>query len=247
MIDRLKELLDFSKHCLVFTGAGISTLSGIPDFRSANGVFGSKWRGMNVQEVLSLSCFKKHPELFYAWSKSFVYNLEQYQPNVVHRVVAKLERLEIVSTVYTQNIDMLHQRAGSVNVIEIHGSPSSHHCLTCQAESDYNTVARTIQADLVPKCNKCGGIIKPDIVFYGQDMDMDLLDNAFLDMWKADLLLVLGSSLAVQPAANLPLNTYYSGGKIVIVNKQPTPLDQYATLKFDDLNEVFTELENWLK
>ncbi len=246
MIEQLKELLDYSRHCLVFTGAGISTLSGIPDFRGSGGVLSSQWHGMSVEEVLSLSCFQKHPELFYEWSKAFVYGLDNYQPNVVHRVVAELERRGIVSAVYTQNIDRLHQRAGSMNVKELHGSPSMHHCLKCQAEYDYQTIAPIVQADQVPKCTKCGGIIKPDVVFYGQDMDMDLIDNAVIDMGKADLLLVLGSSLAVQPAASLPMTTYYSGGKIVIVNKQTTPLDKCATLKFDDLNKVFTELEHWL-
>ncbi len=247
MIEQLKKLLEYSRHCLVFTGAGISTLSGIPDFRSANGVYSSKWHGMDVEEVLSLACFRQHPELFYEWSRTFVYGLDKYQPNAVHRVVAELEKRGMVSVVYTQNIDMLHQRAGSINVKEIHGSPSMHHCLTCSAEYGYKTIAPIVQTGQVPKCSKCGGIIKPDVIFYGQDLDMDLLDNAAVDMGKADLLLVLGSSLVVQPAASLPMTTYYSGGKIVIVNKQPTALDQYATLKFDDLNEVFTALENWLK
>ena len=197
--------------------------------------------------MLSLSCFRKHPELFYEWSKTFIYDLERYQPNVVHRVVAELEKRGIVSTVYTQNVDMLHQRAGSMNVKEIHGSPLTHHCLKCHAEYSYNEIVLLVQADQIPRCNKCGGIIKPDVIFYGEDMDMDLLDNAVADMEKADLLLVLGSSLVVQPAASILMATYYSGGKIVIVNKQPTPLDKCATLRFDDLNEVFNELENWLK
>ncbi len=247
MIEQLKELLDSSKHCLVFTGAGISTLSGIPDFRSSNGVYSNQWHGWDVEEVLSLSCFRQHPELFYEWGKTFVYGLEKYQPNVVHLVVAELEKRGIVSTVYTQNIDMLHQRAGSINVKEIHGSPSLHHCLKCRAEYDYKTIAPIVQADQVPQCRQCGGIIKPDIIFYEESLNSDLLDHAVADLGSADLLLVLGSSLVVQPAASMPMATYQNGGKIVIVNKQPTPLDKYAALKFDDLNTVFAELDAWLK
>ena len=115
MIEQLKELLDSSKHCLVFTGAGISTLSGIPDFRSSNGVYSNQWHGWDVEEVLSLSCFRQHPELFYEWGKTFVYGLEKYQPNVVHLVVAELEKRGIVSTVYIPKISTCCTSAPAVS------------------------------------------------------------------------------------------------------------------------------------
>ena len=148
--------------------------------------------------------------------------------------------------VYTQNIDLLHQQAGSRHVYELHGSPARHHCLKCRKQFGYAEIAPLVLAGKVPRCG-CGGLVKPDIVFYGENLDEALLNQAFADMEKAELVLVLGSSLTVQPAASLPMAANYGGGKIVIVNAQPTPLDRYAALRYDDLQSVFEELENWLE
>ena len=246
-MDRFYQLLKNSKFCTVFTGAGISTLSGIPDFRSPNGVYSKKFQGMDVEEILSIDCFLRSPGLYYEWAKPFIYELDKYSPNVVHRVIAELEKRGIVKMTYTQNIDLLHQRAGSVKIGELHGSPEIHTCLKCGKKFAYPEICSKVLKNEVPHCDSCGGLVKPNIVFYGESLDENLLISAEMNLRKSDLLLVLGSSLTVNPAAMLPRIVLESGGKIVIVNRQPTPLDRFAELKFDDLKEVFEGLENKLK
>ncbi len=201
MYEELKQMLQESRRTLAFTGAGISTLSGIRDFRGKNGVYLEPWHGKSVEEILSLDCFLAEPALFYGWAAEFLYRLEEFHPAAVHRALAGLEQSGLLRGVYTQNIDLLHQQAGSRHVYELHGSPARHHCLKCRKQFGY--------AEIAP--------------------------------------LVLGSSLTVQPAASLPMAANYGGGKIVIVNAQPTPLDRYAALRYDDLQSVFEELENWLE
>ena len=245
-ISKMAAELRDAKHALVFTGAGISTLSGIPDFRGAHGVYRKKWHGLEVEEILSLDCFRVHPEYFYEWAQTFVYGLENYQPNIVHTTVAKLEKLGWIDGVYTQNIDILHQKAGSRKLYELHGSPAHHHCLNCGASADYDEVAPVVQAGSVPYCEKCGEVLKPDIVFYGEMLDEALLEQAFREFSRADFVLILGSSLTVQPAASLPLYTLRHGGKIAIVNQGATALDRDAAYRFDDLEQVFTELARLL-
>ena len=240
-IENLYEAITSSGKVLVFTGAGISTISGIPDFRGVKGVYREKWHGLEVEEILSLRCFLKHPEYFYEWAQTFVYGLENYQPNLVHNVLARWEKENIIYRTYTQNIDILHQHAGSRRLYELHGSPADHHCLSCQKYYSYNDIAPIVQSGSCPRCT-CGGIIKPEIVFYGEQLDSDLLEQAFADFASADLALVLGSSLTVNPAALLPQYTLRGGGKLAIVNSQSTNLDKYASWKFDDLQAVFEQL-----
>lgn len=246
-LEELKLLLDESRSTLIFTGAGISTLSGIPDFRSPSGCFSNRIQNIPVETVLSLDCFRARPELFYEWARMFVYGLEDYQPNIVHRVVAEMEARDMIDGVYTQNIDLLHTRAGSRKVFELHGSPAHHHCLQCRAEYDYGNIAPAVQRGNVPHCSGCGGVIKPDIVFYGENLDDEMLTRGYEEMKSADLVLVLGSSLTVYPAASLPEAAVRAGGKMVIVNTQPTPLDRYAALRFDDLGRVFESLADWMQ
>lgn len=245
MFEELKDLLEHSKRTVAFTGAGISTLSGIRDFRGKNGVYLQPWHGKPVEEILSLDCFLAEPELFYGWAKEFIYRLEEFRPAAVHRALAGLEAHGMLRAVYTQNIDLLHQKAGSRTVYEVHGSPAHHRCLKCGRRFDYAEIAPRVLADEIPHC-PCGGLVKPDIVFYGENLDETLLEQAFAELGRAELLLVLGSSLTVQPAASLPMATLRGGGNIVIVNAQPTPLDRYAKLRYDDLLPVFDELENWI-
>ena len=232
-----KAIIDSDK-VLVFTGAGISTLSGIPDFRGVKGVYREKWHGMEVEEILSLPCFLKHPEYFYEWAQTFVYGLENYQPNIVHKVIADWEKRNIIYRTYTQNIDILHQHAGSQRLYELHGSPEHHYCLNCRKYYSYNDIAPIVQSGNCPACD-CGGIIKPKIVFYGEQLNSELLEQAFSDFASADLAIVLGSSLTVNPAALLPQYTIRGGGKLAIINGQPTTLDKYAQWHFSDLAETF--------
>ena len=235
-------LLKKSSNAWVFSGAGISTLSGIPDFRGAGGVYANLWRGRRVEEILSLSCFDREPELFYRWAEGFVYRCEEYEPNIVHRTFARWEEQGLVNGIYTQNIDMLHQRAGSRKVFELHGSPAVHYCRKCGFSEGYSRVAAVVMAGGMPYCPVCGGVLKPRIIFYGENLDGDMLNEAVRNMAGADLVLCCGSSLTVNPAASLPVASLQNGAKLVIVNAQPTPLDKYASIKADDLKAFFTEI-----
>lgn len=241
---RLVELIENSRRMTVFTGAGVSTLSGIPDFRGAHGVYTDPWHGMDVEDIISMDFFAREPGIFYKWAKDVWYRLEDYEPNVVHRTLALLQRKGFLERVYTQNIDMLHQRAGS-DVVEIHGSPEFHHCTRCRALYTYDQIAPLVRGDVLPLC-KCGGTIKPDIVFYGENLVEEDLDRAWRDFSQTDLCLVLGSSLVVQPAASLPLLAKRNGADIVIVNAQGTPQDANATLHFSDLRQTFEALNKYL-
>lgn len=238
-----EALLKESRKLAVFTGAGVSTLSGIPDFRGSHGVYNSPWQGLSVEEILSIDYFYSHPEIFYKWAEEVWYHLEEYEPNIVHRTLADLEeRGYLPSGLFTQNIDFLHQRAGSRRVFELHGSARHSYCTTCNAFYSYEQIAPVVRRGEVPRCTTCGGLIKPDIVFYGESLDASVLKRAEIAFSQADLTLVLGSSLTVYPAASFPKLTSYYGGKVVIVNAQPTDQDKNAELCFSDLDQVFTAI-----
>ncbi len=246
MVKNLVKLLTESKNSVVFTGAGVSTLSGIRDFRGVGGFYTSDYGGYQVEDLLSLDLFYKDPSLFYKWAGEFIYVLDDFRESIVHSVLAKMEKRGIISGIYTQNIDLLHQKAGSLNVYEIHGSPANHTCPKCKTKASYAEVAPTVIKGELPLCKKCESVIKPDIVFYGESLDSYILQKSFADMEKADLVLVLGSSLTVQPAASLPMACVNNGGKMVIINAQKTPLDRYATERYSDLKETFIQLEKEL-
>jgi NAD-dependent deacetylase len=243
----LIELLEHSRHTVAFTGAGVSTLSGIPDFRGNQGLYRTQWNGMDVEDVLSTEWFERDPSLFYGWATEFVFTLDAIRPSIVHHVLAKMESKGYLEAIYTQNIDMLHQKAGSRAVWELHGSPLLSTCRGCGKTYQYDYCAPLVRAHQVPTCPQCSGILKPNIVFYGDPLDGVLLDQAYRDMARSDVLLVLGSSLTVQPAASLPMATYYHGGRMVIVNAQSTPLDRHARIKLDDLASTFGQLSEWIE
>ncbi|MCD4800222.1 MAG: NAD-dependent protein deacylase, partial [Methanococcoides sp.] len=231
-------LLENSSYCVVLTGAGVSTFSGIPDFRGSSGIYNE----FDADLIFSIEHFKKEPSYFYGHSKDLIYDLEHRQPSIVHRVLSELERRGIIKTIITQNIDMLHQKAGSKNVIEVHGSPQEHSCLACGKKYTYEYAAILLRTEEVPTCDECGGLIKPDIIFYGEMLKQDVIEKAIEESSKADLLLVLGSTLVVQPAASLPLYTIENGGNLVIVNNMKTPLDGYAIGLYKDLGDVFISI-----
>jgi NAD-dependent deacetylase len=245
MAKRVIELLENSKNCLVFTGAGVSTLSGIRDFRGVGGFYTSDYQGYRVEDLLSLNLFYANPKLFYDWAREFIYGLESFKPSIVHTTLAKLEKKGIVKGVYTQNIDLLHQNGGSEKVYEIHGSPANNRCISCKTSVTYAEIAPIVMDGKIPTCKNCGSVIKPDIIFYGESLNSSLLDKAYSDFAKADLVLALGSSLTVQPAASLPMAAVNNGGVLVIVNAQETPLDEFATLLYTDLKELFTEIDSY--
>ncbi len=239
----MEEIINFikaSKHLVAFTGAGVSVLSGIKDFRGKNGLY----KTMNAEKIFDLNVFKRDPSFYYSHAKDFVYNLDEKEPAVTHRVLAKLEKKGILKALITQNIDLLHQKAGNENVIELHGSAQTHYCINCGFETNSKDIFEIAKCGNVPRCKKCNGAMKPRITFFGEALPMKALSESIEEVKKADSLIVLGSSLTVYPAAILPSYTIENGGSLMIVNDMPTSYDPYATLKYNDLKEVFEYLEN---
>lgn len=241
-----QELLDIiqkSKHVAVLTGAGISTLSGIPDFRGVGGLYSRK--DIDANKLFDIHYFRRDPSYYYINTRNFLYEVAA-KPNIVHETLAKMEQKGLIKAVITQNIDLLHQKAGSKTVFELHGSPMKHYCLSCGKEFDFDTVLSMIQEKEVPYCPHCGGIIKPKIVFFGESLPEYDLDNAEYHAQHADFLLVLGTSLTVYPAAAIPEITYRAGGKLGIVNASPTYIDKEVIYKANDLGEIFEKLNAFL-
>jgi NAD-dependent deacetylase len=243
-MERLIEALRQARHCVVLTGAGVSTLSGIRDFRGKDGVY--RQQGIDADRIFSLDGFREDPSYYYRHTAEFIYNLQEKQPSLVHRELARLEQAGIVKTVITQNIDLLHQKAGSRRVIELHGSPAKHTCLDCAKNWAYEEIARLVRSGTVPVCDCCSGTVKPGIVFFGEMLDNTIIDDALSEAFDADVMVVLGSSLVVQPAASLPLATLRRGGRVFIVNDMETPLDRFAEVRYDDLGECFGRIAECL-
>jgi NAD-dependent deacetylase len=243
-IKELFTLLKEARHAVALTGAGVSTLSGIRDFRGKNGLYND----MDAEKIFSMDYFEKDPSFYYSQAGSFIYNIDEKEPSVVHLVLAELEKRGFLKALITQNIDLLHQKGGSNNVIEIHGSPQVHYCLRCAGiRAGFEEVAAVVKEGGMPKCPKCGRVLKPAITFFGESLPAQALRDAVGESQEADVMLVLGTSLTVYPAASMPEYTLRAGGKIVIVNNMPTPLDGRAAFHFDDLGSVFEGLEKYLK
>ncbi|MDR0550546.1 MAG: NAD-dependent deacetylase [Spirochaetaceae bacterium] len=225
-----------AKHCTALTGAGVSTLSGIRDFRGKNGLYND----MDAEKIFDIDYFERDPKFYYNKAKDFIYNIDEKPASIVHTTLALLERKGWLKALITQNIDVLHQKGGSKRVIEVHGSPAVHYCLRCAGvRAGFDEVAAKVKAGDYPECPHCGGILKPAITFFGEMLPADALRDAEYEAAASDLMLVLGTSLTVNPAASIPRVTLNRGGEIVIVNNQPTPLDRSAVMHFDDLAEVF--------
>ncbi len=228
----------------VFTGAGISTLCGIPDFRGPQGFY----KQPDAERIFDVEWFRRDPSVFYKGCRELVYGLKRFSPGPVHQAVTRLEQAGIVKGVITQNIDMLHQKAGSRTVYEVHGSPALHHCFGCGREKTFDEICAMLETVAVPRCERCGEAYKPDITFFGETLPERAFDDAVALAQKADLMLVLGSSLTVHPAAMIPPLTVRAGGELVIVNAQPTPLDRLATLFLPDLADfAHAILDAWAK
>jgi NAD-dependent deacetylase len=243
-MEELAEKIRQSSRCVAFTGAGVSTLAGIADFRGEKGLY--RREDIDADRIFDIGYFKRDPSYYYLKSKDFIYGLEHKTPAVVHTELARLEEAGYIKAVITQNIDLLHQKAGSKHVVEVHGSPMVHRCLSCGKTWDFSEIAAMVQEDRVPACDACGGIVKPDITFFGEQLPAGALEEAFSLASSADLMLVLGSTLLVQPAASIPMYTVRNSGSLVIVNNMETPLDEYADLRYSDLEEVFIYLKEHL-
>lgn len=233
-IEILKRLIKNAKRIVLMTGAGFSVASNIPDFRSANGLYNEKDGEIQPEEILSHHFFISHPDLFY----QFYFDKMLYPdalPNPGHTFFANLEQTGKDVTIITQNIDGLHQLAGSKKVIELHGSVHRNHCMKCHTFYTMSDLEKYLD-NSVPKCPKCGGIIKPDVVLYEEGLDNQAIDDALKAISCADLLIISGTSLLVNPAASLPY--YYRGPNIVIVNLSSTPFDKYASLVIKEKSEV---------
>jgi len=241
-IDSLFKLIKEAKYLVTLTGAGVSTLSGIRDFRGKNGLYNE----IDAEKIFSLEYFEKDPSLYYNQAGSFIYNINEKEPSIVHNVLGKLEQQGYLKALITQNIDLLHQKGGCKNVIEIHGSPTSHYCLRCAGVNvSFEEAAAIVRKGEMPKC-KCGRVLKPAITFFGEGLPANALKQAVTESQQADLMLILGTSLTVFPAASMPEHTLRNSGKLVIVNNQPTPLDRKALMCFEDLGAVFEGLDKLL-
>lgn len=244
MNPELKKLIDASKSIVFFGGAGVSTESGIPDFRSENGLYQVRTKyGYAPEEILSHSFFTRKTETFYDYYKSNMLYPE-VEPNKAHYALAKLEEEGKLTAIVTQNIDGLHQLAGSKKVYELHGSVLRNYCTRCHNFFCMEYILKPKRCETpenpdskIPKCIKCGGIIKPDVVLYEEPLDQEVMEGAIDAISKADMLIVGGTSLAVYPAAGL-IN-YFHGDKLVLINKSETPYDQRADLVIhDSIGEV---------
>lgn len=225
MYEELKKILHEHQRIVFFGGAGVSTESGVPDFRSQNGLYQKKTYPYPAEVMLSRDFFDAHPDQFYDfYFREMIY--AHAQPNAAHTVLAQWEKKKKLQAIITQNIDGLHQLAGSKEVIELHGSVHRNHCMHCHAA--YSLKDMLQQKDRIPKCSKCGCTIKPDVVLYGEGLDQQVLKKAIQAMQEADVLLVGGTSLVVYPAAGLL--QYFHGSKIIVINKDTTFMDERADM-----------------
>lgn len=219
-----KSWIKESKYLVFFGGAGVSTQSGIPDFRSQNGLFNDK----NAEEIVSNSFFYKHTKEFFEFYKTKMVYLDA-KPNDAHKILAKWEKEKKLKSIITQNIDGLHQMAGSSNVIELHGSIHRNYCINCNKSYNLNQI---MQNKEIPYCDDCGGIIKPDVVLYEEALDYTNIIKCINEIEKADTIIVSGTSLNVYPAASFL--TAYRGRRLIIVNSTKTNGDDYADLIIND-------------
>lgn len=229
----LAELIREAKDIVFFGGAGVSTASGIPDFRSAHGIY-SGAQGRSYEEMLSHGYFLFHEDAFWAFYKN-VMLYPDAEPNAAHVALKRLEEQGKLSAIVTQNIDGLHQKAGSSHVLELHGTVHRNFCMRCGEGFDLRFVT---EAEGTPKCPVCGGRIKPDVVLYGENLDTDVMDAAMEAIRRCDLIIVGGTSLVVQPAAGMIMYRR-PGCRLVLINRDETPYDDQADLVIHhDLCEV---------
>ena len=221
----LQSIIDRSKRIVCFTGAGVSTPSGIPDFRSAEGLFSEKLEdGLTPEMVLSASFFYLHPERFFEFYRARMLYPDA-KPNAVHMALYDLEKAGKLRGVVTQNIDGLHKRAGNRLVYEIHGSVWENYCMDCNA---FYGLEKIMNSDGIPRCERCGGVVKPWVVLYGEAPDKYTCMGACREISNCDTLIVAGTSLSVEPAASFL--DYFHGRHLVVINNEPTPADRRATL-----------------
>ncbi|MBO4693872.1 MAG: NAD-dependent protein deacylase [Clostridia bacterium] len=237
-ISRFAKLIKDSKNIVFFGGAGVSTESGLKDYRSEDGLYKTvKQYGVSPETILSRSFFEAHPDIFYDFYYNYFLN-NTVEPNRAHFALAQLEKVGRLKAVVTQNIDGLHQRAGSKNVIELHGTVLKHFCPSCKTEATYEQIKAL--CGKVPLCEKCNRVIKPAVVLYEEPLNEQVITSAIRAISSADLLIIGGTSLAVYPAADFI--RYFTGENIVLINREETQYDRRAALVFrDSIGEVLNE------
>ena len=235
-VKTLKEWVDASDNLVFFGGAGVSTESGIPDFRSTGGLYHQQWK-YPPEEILSHTFYKSNPEEFFRFYRAKLLAPDA-RPNPAHEKLAQWEREGKLRAVITQNIDGLHQAAGSRRVLELHGSVHRNHCERC---GKFYALGEVLNTQGVPRCT-CGGIIKPDVVLYEESLSSRVLQGALSDIQQADMLIIGGTSLVVYPAAGLV--NYYQGHRLVLINKSPTPQDKNANLVLSGpIGEILDQIQ----
>jgi len=234
-IETLKRWIKESNRIVFFGGAGVSTESGIPDFRSVDGLYRQKFE-YPPETIISHSFYQWNPEYFFRFYREKMLPLG-FEPNVTHKVLARWEAEGKLDAVVTQNIDGLHQMAGSKRVHELHGSVLRNYCVRCRK---FHSAEFVKESEGIPRCD-CGGIVKPDVVLYEEQLDGDTIERSVMAISRADLLIVAGTSLTVYPAAGLV--NYYRGNRLVLINRDVTPYDNQADLVFhENLGDIFSQL-----
>ena len=239
-IEKLVEWVNKAQNIVIFTGAGVSAESGIPTYRGQDGY----WEKYDPDKYANINYFHKDPSYYWNFFKEVRSPvLRAAKPNLAHKSIAQLEKKGKIKSIITQNIDGLHKEAGSKNILELHGNTRIFSCLKCKAEYNMDEVDELLKKSLPPECSKCGGLIRPQVIFFGESLDSMILFRAEKDSSEADLFIAAGSSLVVQPAAYLPLIAKNNGAKLVIVNIDPTPLDSSADIVINtSASEVFSKM-----
>ena len=239
------KAMEKASRISVLTGAGVSTLSGIQDFRGENGFYTQKGPlyGVSREQLFDIDFFRARPEIFYCYARDYLYPMLDKTPSIAHTALARMQKAGRIGTVYTQNIDCLHTRAHGGRVVELHGTLREHGCIDCGQLYETAKARECAESGNVPRCPVCSGLVKPKVVFFGEQLDDNDLNCAFRDAEISDILLVLGSSLTVSPVSSLPMAAKINKRSIVIVNKQPTPFDRDAAFRFDDIALFCGEME----
>ena len=227
-LDLLRRLVERARRIVFFGGAGVSTASGIPDFRSPEGLYAGEFEGLSPEMILSKTFFYLHPETFFAYYRRALVHPEA-QPNAAHRWLYELEKRDRLRGIVTQNVDGLHRLAGNRRVYELHGSIHENYCTECGA---FYPLAKILSTDGIPRCDDCGGVVKPAVVLYGEAPEPFVCIGARREIADADLLLVAGTSLSVEPAASFLEG--FRGRDLVVINREPTPADGRASLVLHD-------------
>ena len=246
MYEQLREYIEESNNIVFFGGAGVSTESGIPDFRSKDGLYNQhdvQFDRYEPEYILSRECLYTNPKVFYEFYRQKM-DTRNIEPNITHKVLAKMEEIGKLKAIVTQNIDGLHQKAGSKNVFEIHGTTQRNYCSKCKKEYHSDFLFDT--KETIPKC-ECGGLIRPDVTLYGENLHNDAVNGAVEAISNADMLIIGGTSLKVYPAANYI--SYFSGRHLVIINREKIQVlmneDTDLTI-VDSLGNVFSEIDKWI-